>query len=146
MLQHKGIIHVAAFAVVGRTSTLLGVSGHTILEQTVSACSCPQRYLTLAATSWRPLTKWPHRPYLQCVLDLPWHKSECSTHTLHWATLELLWVKAANGGHSFTRWPCLPHWKHTRDSIRHVHQSVASHNKCILFSKELRATTNKLFL
>jgi hypothetical protein len=39
MLQHKGIIHVAAFVVVGRTLTLLGVSGHTILEQTVSACS-----------------------------------------------------------------------------------------------------------
>jgi hypothetical protein len=43
MLQHKGIIPVAAsttFAVVGRTSSLLGVSGHTILEQTVSANSC----------------------------------------------------------------------------------------------------------
>jgi len=40
MLQHKGINHVAvsvAFAVVGRTSTLLGVSVYTIHEQTVSA-------------------------------------------------------------------------------------------------------------
>jgi hypothetical protein len=43
MLQHKGIIPVAAsiaFAVVGRTSSFLGVSGHTILEKTVSANSC----------------------------------------------------------------------------------------------------------
>lgn len=54
------------------------------------------------------------------------------------------------------RWSSLPHRKHTRDSIRHIHQSVASiigapHDteaarKCIIFSKELRATTNKLLL
>jgi len=48
MLQHKSIIHVAAlaaFIMVGRTSALLGVSGHTILEQTVSADSCPLNVL-----------------------------------------------------------------------------------------------------
>jgi len=48
MLQHKGIIPVAAsttFMVVGWTSALLGVSGHTILEQTVLADSCPLKVL-----------------------------------------------------------------------------------------------------
>jgi hypothetical protein len=48
MLQHKGIIPVAgltSFKVVGRTSALLGVSGHTILEQIVSAGSCPLKVL-----------------------------------------------------------------------------------------------------
>jgi hypothetical protein len=43
MLQHKGIIPMAAstaFAVVGRTSALLGVNKHNIHEQTVSADSC----------------------------------------------------------------------------------------------------------
>jgi hypothetical protein len=48
MLQHKDIIPVAAsvaFTVVGRTSALLGVSGHTILEQTVLADSCPLKVL-----------------------------------------------------------------------------------------------------
>jgi spore coat protein U-like protein len=48
MLQHKGIIHVAtsaAFTVVGWTSALLDVSGHTILEQTVSADCCQLKVL-----------------------------------------------------------------------------------------------------
>jgi spore coat protein U-like protein len=48
MLQHKCIILVATsatFAVVGRTSTLLGASRHTIHEQTVSADSCPLKVL-----------------------------------------------------------------------------------------------------
>jgi hypothetical protein len=36
---------LAAFAVVGRTSALLGVSGHTILEQTVTDGSCPLKVL-----------------------------------------------------------------------------------------------------
>jgi hypothetical protein len=48
MLQHIGIIPTAAsttFAVVGRTSALLSVSGHTILEQTVSVGSCPLKVL-----------------------------------------------------------------------------------------------------
>jgi spore coat protein U-like protein len=48
MLQHKGIIHVVAsatFVVVGRTSAFLGVNGHTILEKTVSADSCPLKVL-----------------------------------------------------------------------------------------------------
>jgi spore coat protein U-like protein len=43
MPQHKGIILMAtsaAFAVVGQTSALVSVSGHTILEQTVSVGSC----------------------------------------------------------------------------------------------------------
>jgi hypothetical protein len=42
MLQYKGIILVAAsttFAAVGQTSALVGVSRHTIHEQTVSAGS-----------------------------------------------------------------------------------------------------------
>jgi hypothetical protein len=42
MLQHKGIISIAAstvFAVVGRTLALLGVSRPTIHERTVSADS-----------------------------------------------------------------------------------------------------------
>jgi hypothetical protein len=48
MLQHKCIIHVAAsttFAAVGRTSALFDVSRHPILEQTVSADSCPLKVL-----------------------------------------------------------------------------------------------------
>jgi hypothetical protein len=48
MLQHKSIIPVAAsttFVVVGWTSALLGVSGHTILEQIVSADSFPLKIL-----------------------------------------------------------------------------------------------------
>jgi spore coat protein U-like protein len=48
MLQHKGIISMvasAAFAVVGQTSALLGVSGHTLLEQIVSTDSCSLRVL-----------------------------------------------------------------------------------------------------
>jgi hypothetical protein len=35
----------ASFVMVGRTSALLGVSGHTILEQTVSADSFPLKVL-----------------------------------------------------------------------------------------------------
>jgi spore coat protein U-like protein len=35
----------AAFAVIGQTSALLSVSGHTILEQTVTAGSCPLKVL-----------------------------------------------------------------------------------------------------
>jgi hypothetical protein len=48
MLQHKGIISMAAstaFAVVGKTLALLGVSRHTIHEKTVSADSCPLKVL-----------------------------------------------------------------------------------------------------
>jgi hypothetical protein len=48
MLQHKGIIHVAAltsFVTVRQTLALLGVSGHTIPEQTVLADSCPVKVL-----------------------------------------------------------------------------------------------------
>lgn len=48
MLQHKGIIPVATstvFAVIGRTSALLGMGGHTILEQTVTADSCMLKVL-----------------------------------------------------------------------------------------------------
>jgi len=53
MPQHKGIILMAtsaAFAVVGWTSALLGVSGHTILEQTVSIGSCPLKVLDFGGT------------------------------------------------------------------------------------------------
>jgi len=48
MLQHKGVIPMAtstAFAEVGWTSALLGVSGHTILEQTILADSCQLKVL-----------------------------------------------------------------------------------------------------
>jgi len=48
MLQHKGIIPVAAltaFVVVGRISALLGVSRHTVHEQTISVGSCPLKVL-----------------------------------------------------------------------------------------------------
>jgi hypothetical protein len=48
MLQHKSIIHaatLAAFVMVGRTLALLGVSGHTLLEQTVLADHCPLKVL-----------------------------------------------------------------------------------------------------
>jgi spore coat protein U-like protein len=48
MLQHKSIIPVAAsiaFTAVGQTSAMLSVSGYTILEQTVSAGSCPLKIL-----------------------------------------------------------------------------------------------------
>jgi hypothetical protein len=44
MLQHIGIIPMVAlttFAMVGRTSALLGVSGHTLLEKTVLVDNCP---------------------------------------------------------------------------------------------------------
>jgi hypothetical protein len=55
MLQHKGIISMAAstsFVVVGRTLALLGVSRHTIHEQTVSIDSCPLKVLDFGSNKF----------------------------------------------------------------------------------------------
>jgi len=127
MLQHKGIIPVAAsatFEVVGRTSALLGVSSHTIHEQTVSTDSCPLKVLDFGGNKLATLRKMASSTiFTMCPRSSSTFIPCSSPHT----TLD---KAATNEEHSFTRWPSLPHRKHTRDSTRHIHQSVASHNWC----------------
>jgi hypothetical protein len=76
------MVALAGFEVVGRTSTLLGVSWHTILEQTVSADSCPLNVIDFGGNKLATSPEMASSTILQMCPRSSSTKSACSSpHT-----------------------------------------------------------------